>query len=138
MTDLSDVVFNFDAIWEDIHVQTGSRSASFAKYIRAMCKGRRELEEKYVDVIRTISFHIYISNFSYWYDWRSRRDNKDMWPKFGGNEVNKKKVAKEILKRFCPIATEFWIKKALVAEENVRTESQERTEHLISILNSIS
>jgi hypothetical protein len=137
MANTTDVVFNFAAIWKDIHIQTGSRSASFAKYIRSMCQGERELEEKYKDVIQSLSWDIYMGNFSYWYGWRSFHDNKDMWPKFGVNETNKKKFAKEILKKFCPIASEFWIKKALAKEARVRAESRERTEQLISALNDI-
>lgn len=78
-----------------------------------------------------------MDNFSYWYMWRSQHDNKDMWPKFGHNEAYKKKTAKEILKRFCPIATEYWIRKAISDEEAMRIESYKRTDQLNIALNSI-
>lgn len=134
---MTDLVFNFKPMWKDINIQTGARASTFAKYIRSMCQGEIELEEKYKDVIRSISWGVYMGNFNYWYTWRSYHDNKDMWPKFGVNEATKKNLAKEILKRFCPIASEFWIRKALANEEKIRMKSYKRTDQLNIALNNI-
>jgi hypothetical protein len=134
---MDNIVFDFQDIWDDIDYQTGGRSATFAKYIRAMGRGVAELDEEFRNIIREIDYREYSSNFSYWYDWRSWNTNMDMWPRLGNNEERKKIAARKILEKFCPIASKYWIKKELLKEEKLRAQSIKRTVELGVALNKL-
>jgi len=134
---MDNIVFDFQKIWNEIDVETGCRAATFSKQIRDMCRGIPQLEEAFVNIIKELDWGLYYDNHSYWWKWRSRDFNMQMWPKFGYCEERKKDFARQILEKFCPIASKYWIKQELLTEEMIRKESDKRTAQLNIALNNL-